>query len=83
MGMKIHFKIRKIEEILPNFWKLFKKLKVFVNLGTIIFHISFKNMTESSVKNVGRQNSQKDVDRRKTQKYFFKIIQTLTYCTRR
>ena len=26
MGMKIHFKIQKIDQILPHFWKLFEKL---------------------------------------------------------
>ena len=26
MGMKIHFKIQKIDQILPVFWKLFEKL---------------------------------------------------------
>ena len=26
MGMKIHFKIQKIDQILPDFWKLFEKL---------------------------------------------------------
>ena len=31
MGMKIHFNIRKMEEILPNFWKFFKKLELFVH----------------------------------------------------
>ena len=30
MGMKIRFKIRKIEQILLNFWNMFEKLEIIV-----------------------------------------------------
>ena len=35
-------------------------------------------MSGGSVRNVGRQKSQKDIGRKKSQKNFFKIIKTLT-----
>ena len=37
MGMKIHFKIQKIDQILPDFWKVFEKLDKIVYWGTIFF----------------------------------------------
>ena len=37
MGMKINFKIQKIDQILPDFWKVFEKLDKIVYWGTIFF----------------------------------------------
>ena len=68
MGLKILSKIRKIEEILPNFCKLFEKIELFVKKGTIIFHIFFRTTSESSVKNFGRQKTRKDIGRCKFRK---------------
>ena len=56
MGMKMYFKIQKIDQILPDFWKLFEKLDKIVYYGTIFFRIFFQKMAESSAKNVGGRN---------------------------
>ena len=81
MGMKIHFKIQKIDQMLPHFWKLFEKLdKKWYTRVQMFFRIFFNKMADSSANNVGRQISWKDVSRRKFRKNFWIKIQTRTYC---
>ena len=57
MGMKIYFKIRKIEQILLNFLQIARKTQNNHILGYYFFRIFFKKMTESSPNNVGMQKS--------------------------
>ena len=68
MGMKIHLKIQKIEQILPKIWTFFKKLEHIVYHGRYVFRIIFKNMSEGSRKDVRRRKSLKDVGSRKSRK---------------
>ena len=54
MGMKIYFKIRKIEQILLIFLKIVQKTRNNYILGYYFFRIFFKKMTETTPNNVGR-----------------------------
>ena len=54
MGMKIHLKIREIEQILPKILTFFETHGNIVYHGRYFFRVIYKKMSEGSWKDVGR-----------------------------
>ena len=79
MGMEIHFKIQKIDQIIPVFWKFLGKLDKMVYQGIFFFRIFFEKMEESFANSVGRQKSWNVVSKLKFGKNFQIKTQTRTY----